>query len=169
MLAFARLAPVQCATWGHPVTTGIPTIDYFISNVDAEPADAAEHYTEQLVRMKNLPTYYAPPSVSSATRSRKDFGLEEKAHLYLCPQSLFKMHPEFDGILSAILRADPKGRIVLVNGRYQNTQGRSKSPTRRALKVPRRCEHAQVPFRNREKMAMGPESFRVNTANHNRF
>ncbi len=23
-LAFARLAPVQCVSWGHPVTTGIP-------------------------------------------------------------------------------------------------------------------------------------------------
>ena len=31
-LAFARLAPVQCVTWGHPVTTGIPTIDYFLSS-----------------------------------------------------------------------------------------------------------------------------------------
>ena len=31
-LAFARLAPVQAVWWGHPDTTGIPTIDYFISS-----------------------------------------------------------------------------------------------------------------------------------------
>src|SRR5262249_41317201 len=30
-LAYSRLAPVQCTTWGHPETTGLPTIDYFIS------------------------------------------------------------------------------------------------------------------------------------------
>src|SRR5262249_17818759 len=31
-LAFSRLAPVQCTTWGHPETTGLPTIDYFVSS-----------------------------------------------------------------------------------------------------------------------------------------
>jgi predicted O-linked N-acetylglucosamine transferase (SPINDLY family) len=31
-LAFARLAPVQCVTWGHPVTTGIPALDHFVSS-----------------------------------------------------------------------------------------------------------------------------------------
>ena len=31
-LAFSRLAPVQCTTWGHPETTGIATIDYFVSS-----------------------------------------------------------------------------------------------------------------------------------------
>ena len=36
-LAFARLARVQCVTWGHPVTTGIPAIDYYLSSVDLEP------------------------------------------------------------------------------------------------------------------------------------
>jgi len=30
-LAMSRLAPVQCVTWGHPVTTGYPSMDYFIS------------------------------------------------------------------------------------------------------------------------------------------
>ena len=36
-LAFARLAPVQCVTWGHPVTTGVPNMDYFISSDLLEP------------------------------------------------------------------------------------------------------------------------------------
>ena len=40
-LAFARLAPVQCVTWGHPDTTGIPAVDYYLSNDIAEP-DYAE-------------------------------------------------------------------------------------------------------------------------------
>ena len=39
-LAFARLAPVQCVAWGHPVTTGISSIDYFISSRMFEPSEA---------------------------------------------------------------------------------------------------------------------------------
>ena len=40
-LAFARLAPVQCVTWGHPVTTGIPTMDYFLSSTHLEASNNA--------------------------------------------------------------------------------------------------------------------------------
>src|SRR5207253_11098850 len=56
-LAFSRLAPVQCVTWGHPVTTGIPTIDYYLSSTLFETAEAQEHYTETLVRLPALPCY----------------------------------------------------------------------------------------------------------------
>ncbi len=47
-LAFARLAPVQCVTWGHPQTTGIPTVDYFVSSQLCEPSDGDSHYSERL-------------------------------------------------------------------------------------------------------------------------
>ena len=40
---------VQAAWWGHPDTTGIPTIDYFISS-DIEVEDAQDYYSEKLVR-----------------------------------------------------------------------------------------------------------------------
>ena len=29
-LAFSRLAPVQAVTHGHPSTTGLPELDYFV-------------------------------------------------------------------------------------------------------------------------------------------
>src|SRR5207247_8154977 len=50
-LAHSRLAPVQCVTWGHPVTTGIPTLDYFLSSELLEGEGAEQHYTENLVRL----------------------------------------------------------------------------------------------------------------------
>ena len=31
MWASARLAPVQVCFWGHPSTTGMPSIDYFVT------------------------------------------------------------------------------------------------------------------------------------------
>jgi protein O-GlcNAc transferase len=40
-LAAQRLAAVQCNSWGHPETSGMPTLDYFLSSDLMEPPDAA--------------------------------------------------------------------------------------------------------------------------------
>ena len=50
-LAALRLAPVQVAGWGHPVTTGLPTIDMFLSGELLEAPGADGHYREKLVRL----------------------------------------------------------------------------------------------------------------------
>ena len=60
-LAALRLAPVQCAGWGHPVTSGHATVDYFLSCAAMEPEDADAHYIESLVRLPGLGTRYAKP------------------------------------------------------------------------------------------------------------
>ena len=59
-LAAQRLAPVQCVAWGHPETTGMPTMDYFLSADLMEPPGADAHYTEQLVRLPGLGLHYTP-------------------------------------------------------------------------------------------------------------
>jgi predicted O-linked N-acetylglucosamine transferase (SPINDLY family) len=115
-LAHARLAPVQCATWGHPVTTGIPTIDYYISSDLAEPEDAAEHYSETLVRLSGVQTCYRRPEFPTGGEIPEMAGLPADATVYLCPQSLFKIHPEMDEPLAEILRRDPKGVLLLFEG-----------------------------------------------------
>jgi len=119
-LGFARLAPVQCVTWGHPVTTGLSNIDYFISSTHTEPADAAEHYTESLVQFENFTTDFVMPEISSNNKSRRDFGLNETANLYICPQSLFKFHPDFDDILAGILNRDSEAEIILIEGQHSH-------------------------------------------------
>src|SRR4029077_3651576 len=59
-LAFSRLAPVQCTFFGHPDTTGIANMDYFVSSTLFEPADGPAHYSEELVALHGLGTtaYY---------------------------------------------------------------------------------------------------------------
>jgi protein O-GlcNAc transferase len=115
-LAYSRLAPVQCVSYGHPDTTGIPNIDYFISNDLYELPGAAQHYCERLFLLHDLPTlaYYHRPTVDVQTPSRARFGLSDDEHIYLCPQTLFKIHPTFDNILAGILRRDPRSRILLL-------------------------------------------------------
>lgn len=118
-LAFSRLAPVQCVSFGHPDTTGIPNMDYWISSENFEPEGASAHYSEQLFLLHNLGTlaYYYRPTLEQPEKTRNDFGLPQDLHLYLCPQSLFKVHPDFDTILADILRGDPQGELVLIEAR----------------------------------------------------
>lgn len=115
-LAFSRLAPVQCLSFGHPVTSGIKNIDYFISTEGFEPDKGEKHYSERLIRLKSSIAYYYKPEVPTLIKPRSAFGLKETDHVYLCPQNLFKFHPDFDEILSGILDADPQARLVLKRG-----------------------------------------------------
>lgn len=118
-LAFSRLAPVQCVSFGHPDTTGIPTVDWWVSNDLFEPEGAAAHYSEKLHMLRDVATlaYYYRPELPKPPRRRVDFGLPERGHVYLCPQNLFKFHPDMDTLLAGVLRRDSEGRVVVIAGR----------------------------------------------------
>ncbi len=103
-LAALRLAPVQCASWGHPDTSGLPTMDYYLSSDLMEPPNADDHYSEQLVRLPNLSVYYAPLDIQSSDINRNAFGLRQKSILYLCCQTLQKHLPQYDDIYPRIAR-----------------------------------------------------------------
>jgi predicted O-linked N-acetylglucosamine transferase (SPINDLY family) len=51
VLAALRLAPLQVASWGHPITTGLSSIDLYVSGELLEPQGADAHYREKLVRL----------------------------------------------------------------------------------------------------------------------
>ena len=115
-LAFSRLAPVQTVTWGHPVTTGLATIDYFLSSELLEPPDGERLYAETLVRLPSLNTYYCRPQPPARRKSRAEFGVDPHARLYVCPQTPFKFHPDFDAILAGILDRDRRAHLVFITG-----------------------------------------------------
>ena len=119
-LGFARLAPLQCVTWGHPVTTGLPEMDYFLSNRMAEPEGAEEFYTEPLILSDRLDVCYRRPATLDNPKPRGALGLSPGAHLYLCAQSLFKMHPQMDAAFAAILDQDPKAEILFIDGQQES-------------------------------------------------
>jgi protein O-GlcNAc transferase len=115
-LAFARLARVQCVTDGHASTTGIPNVDYFLSCDWVEPPDGQSHYSERLVRLADLPHYFERPAMPEESAGRRGIDLPPGARWYVCQQTLFKIHPEFDALLGEILRRDPAGIVVLFEG-----------------------------------------------------
>lgn len=113
-LPFHGLAPVQCATWGWPVTSGIPNMDYYLSCELLETPESDAFYTETLVRLRHLPTYYYRLPVPERLRSRAELGLSPDRPLYLCAQNLRKVQPDFDAIVAGILRGDPRGQLLFI-------------------------------------------------------
>ena len=108
LLAPLRLAPMQCALWGHPVTSGLQTIDFFVSADAMETDDAPAHYTERLVRLPRLGTCYARPSLATRARERA-----ESVH-YVIAQSVFKLGEIHDDVFARIAAALPDARFSLV-------------------------------------------------------
>lgn len=131
-MAHARMASVQVAFWGNPVTSGSLQMDYFVSSDTMEhpyqtrlsPTDLA--YTEQLVLMPGQGIWYYPPDAFTSKNAevelsnaytREMFSLAQDWFVFMCPQSVFKMHPSFDYVITEILRRNPQSRLVITTGR----------------------------------------------------
>ena len=102
-LAALRLAPIQAAAWGHPVTTGLPTIDLYFSGELMEPSGAEAHYREKLLRLPGTGVctrWQDPPSQPWGGPDRKP-GVVRFA---LCQQPI-KFDPADDRLLARIAKA----------------------------------------------------------------
>jgi protein O-GlcNAc transferase len=129
-LAFARLATVQSVTWGHPITTGLPNIDIFLSVDAMEPPHAELNYSERLVRLRELSINAEQPQDVPIDASNPIF--EPNRPSYLCPQSLFKLHFEFDATIARLLEVDTDGLIYFIS-MTPNADSRFKSRLERKL------------------------------------
>jgi protein O-GlcNAc transferase len=115
-LAALKLAPVQATSWGHPDTTGLPSIDHYLSSDLMEPADAQCYYTETLVRLPNLSIWYEPPTPATPTGlTRAELGVPDGAVLYWCCQSLFKYLPAYDFVFPAVAARLPQAVFLFIN------------------------------------------------------
>ena len=114
-LAAQRLAVVQCNSWGHPETSGFPTLDYYLSSEIMEPQDGSAHYTEQLVRLPNLSIYYDPAASTFTSTSRQTLGLRTSATVFWCGQSLFKYLPQFDQVFPRIAQKVSDCQFVFIH------------------------------------------------------
>ena len=130
-IAGLRLAPIQCMAWGHPITSGLPTIDYFLSSDLMEPENAQAHYSEKLVRLPNISICYEKPSLPEPTKTRSDFQLREDAVVYLCCQSLFKYLPQFDYIFAEIAQRVPQAQFAFIASDTATITGQFQTRLRR--------------------------------------
>ena len=112
-LALIRLAKYQFTTFGHPETTGSKSIDYYLISKNCVNKNTQKHYSEKLLLMDYLPMVYSKPIVKKKLSENE---LKRK-NIYSCPQTLFKLHPDFDQIIFDILEKDKKAIVYLIKDR----------------------------------------------------
>jgi CRISPR-associated protein Csy1 len=119
LLAALRLAPRQYAAWGHPETTGLPSIDAYISCTSMEPPDAASHYRERLLLLPGAGSRFIAPG-DAIPVSRDALGFAPGDRIHLIPHVPPKLHPDCDRVFAAIAAADP--HAVLVHFEYERRE-----------------------------------------------
>ena len=93
-LATLRISPIQFCGWGHPISTGSPEIDYFISSDLMEPAYKDNEnldYSENLIKLNGLGIDFSPKIFPKHTSF---VNFNEKREKLIIIQSLFKILPE---------------------------------------------------------------------------
>lgn len=126
LLSFSRLAPIQINTWGHSETSGIESIDYFISSKYFHPYQkindetVQDEFSEKIVLMDSLSTYYLPPTKMfnidvEKFKTKNQLGYPDEINVYGCLQTSYKITKDFEKVLLNILKFDPKSYIILSN------------------------------------------------------
>jgi len=116
-LTFYRLAKFQINTWGHPETSGNNNIDYFLSNEMSETQDSSKYYSEKLVKFKNFNIYCDIPRFNN---KEFNYNFPINKNIYFCPQTIFKIVPDFDEILKDIINLDHKALIFFIKDSYHH-------------------------------------------------
>jgi len=111
-LASLRLAPIQINNWGHPDTSGLPTLDYYASAECFEPADAQNHYSEKLVLLPNLGNRIQPMNLKSSDPVFAELNIDPERPILICPGTPFKYQPVHDHLFVDIARAVPNAQLI---------------------------------------------------------
>ncbi len=115
ILSSLRLAPIQCNTWGHPVTSGFKNIDYYFSSELMEGQNSQKHYSEKLITLPGLGINYDSPNLSNI--KKPNILNKSNATIFLNLQSLFKLLPQDDHIYLDILKKHSNCCFWFIRGR----------------------------------------------------
>jgi len=110
-----KLAPVQGQGWGHPITSGSQTMDFYFSGEGMEPSGNEAHYSEVLYRLPATGlNYETPVAVHDGQLLFDKFDLPRDRLILNSLQSTFKYLPRHDWTFAEIAARHPEAFIVLV-------------------------------------------------------
>ncbi|HEV3261329.1 MAG TPA: tetratricopeptide repeat protein [Gemmataceae bacterium] len=138
LLAFAlKPAPIQASYLGYLGTTGLPTIDYYITDADADPPGLTEaDYEESLIRLPQCAFCYRPgtaPETGPDLPARQAGGVT-----FGCLNSLAKVSEENLALWARVLEAVPGSRLLLRAGAGRQAEHRVRDAISRHAIAPDR-------------------------------
>jgi predicted O-linked N-acetylglucosamine transferase (SPINDLY family) len=123
LMCARKPAPIQISYLGYLGTTGLPTIDYYLTDADADPPGQADaYYQERLVRLPQCAFCYQPgpsPQVNAEPPAAKSGDVT-----FGCLNSAAKLSDRVLILWSRILAAVPGSHILLRSGAGRRGEGR---------------------------------------------
>ena len=104
-------APVQCTWIGYPNTTGLPAIDYRITDSIVDPPGTTQKYTEQLLRLPGPFLCYTPPPDAPAVTATP--ALKNGYVTFGSFNNLAKVNARVLAVWCAILHSVPFSRLLM--------------------------------------------------------
>jgi predicted O-linked N-acetylglucosamine transferase (SPINDLY family) len=112
LLVFARRpAPIQVSWLGYFNTTGLATMDYFVTDPVSSPPGQEQYFVERLVRLPATRFCYEPPEFLPEVN---DLPARNSGHVtFGCLNTLAKLNDGVLALWARILAAVPGARLVL--------------------------------------------------------
>jgi predicted O-linked N-acetylglucosamine transferase (SPINDLY family) len=122
-----RIAPVQVTYLGCPNTTGVPSIDYRITDARADPpGDADALHVEKLFRLPETFLCYAPPVIGGETGETPPSPVHRNGHITFASfNNVAKISPVTIRLWSRILASVPDSRLLIKSRGFQDPGLRS--------------------------------------------
>ena len=95
---------------GNSITTGLKTIDYYISSKYTETNDSDNYYTEKLIKLDGFPSGFDEIIDPRKEYDRNHFGIPVNYGIVNLMHQTPKFHPDWDNILEQI--AQGCGNII---------------------------------------------------------
>lgn len=111
-----RAAPVQIMYLGYPYTSGLSTVDYFISDPYLDGPQNAQYFVEKQLQ---LPESFATFDRLHEQEITEDSPFKANGHVtFGCLVNPYKLTPEVIAVWSQIMQAVPDSKIILNNPHY---------------------------------------------------
>ncbi len=115
-------APITVTQFGYPNTTGVPGIDYRITDAKADPVGMTDDmHTEKLVRVEDFAWVWRPP------QNAPEFVIREpnpEAILFGSLNNMAKINDRVLAVWARILAKTPGSRLLMLTGKSETTAAR---------------------------------------------